>query len=84
LFRYLTNIPTETISVFVRGEREPKKEQHPLFSSLEIVGASLQILCLLAEEQESKETLAVVALDPLIFTMQVIWHFTGYIFVSRF
>jgi hypothetical protein len=77
-YRYLTNIPTETVSVFVRGEKEPKKEQHPLFSSLEIVGASLQILCLLAEEQESKETLAVVALDPLIFTMQVICSYLSY------
>eukprot|EP01040_Poterioochromonas_malhamensis_P000633 gene632-675_t len=69
--RYLTNIPTETVSVFVRNEKEPRKEQHPLFSALDIIGASLQCLCLLAEEQEPKETLAVVILDPLIFAMQV-------------
>ncbi len=41
---YLTNIPTETVSVFVRNEKEPRKEQHPLFSALDIIGASLQVI----------------------------------------
>ena len=42
--RYLTHIPTETVKVFVRNEKEPRKEQHPLFSALEIVGHSLQVI----------------------------------------
>jgi hypothetical protein len=67
----LTNIATESIKIYARGEKEVKVEQHPLFSSVELVSASLQCLCLLAEEQESKEVLAVVVLDPLIFAMQV-------------
>ena len=47
MYRYLTLIPSETISVYEKGATEPQYVQHPFPRSIEVIESALKVRCMI-------------------------------------
>eukprot|EP00601_Ochromonadales_sp_CCMP2298_P012767 CAMPEP_0173268220 /NCGR_PEP_ID=MMETSP1142-20121109/30201_1 /TAXON_ID=483371 /ORGANISM="non described non described, Strain CCMP2298" /LENGTH=559 /DNA_ID=CAMNT_0014204429 /DNA_START=186 /DNA_END=1862 /DNA_ORIENTATION=- len=69
--RYLSVIPNETLTVFRKNDVVPEKITQPLPRSVDMVTAVLKCLCLIAQENESKEQLSMIVVQPVLFALEI-------------
>lgn len=69
--RYLMVIPSEVINVYAKGAELPEPVQRPLPRSIEVIETSLQCLSVLAHEIETKEQMAFLVVQPILFALDI-------------